>query len=183
LQLSGPSGPVLVGAPVPIEIELRNEGPRAILIVGVVDGSEEGLRYPRWLPTVEGPDGRVPPPPSEDPLVAPLRESDFVRLPAGRGFDPTNGPASGANYLPLAAFASFSLPQPGAYRFGLELSTESESPDEWLGRFNQGSDRDRILGLVARVPRLTVASNVLEVSAVPRGSAPSGPAGVGRSSG
>jgi hypothetical protein len=43
------------------------------------------------------------------------------------------------------------------------LSTESSQPEEWLGRFGQEAERSAVLELVARVPRLTVTSNALEV--------------------
>jgi hypothetical protein len=148
---------------VPVEVELRNEGSEEIWMVGVVDGSEEGLRYPRWTPAVTC-EGRLvaSPRPAEDPLVGPLRPQDFRRLAPQESFDPTR-PEQGCAYLPLSTFAGFSPAEPGVYRFTLELSTASPSPDEWLGRFGQDGTRAEVLALVARVPHLTVTSNPFEV--------------------
>ena len=157
LALRSPDGPRRAGEAVPLEVELRNEGDRELWMVGVVGGSEEGVRYPRYRPsvTLEGSVVAQPPPP-EDPLVGPLRVADFRRLAPGEAFDPTAG-------MPLATFANLRPAEPGIYRYALELSTESERPEQWLGSFGQEQDREAVLELIARVPRLTVRSNDLDV--------------------
>lgn len=150
--------PARVGRPVQVRVEIRNDGERAIWMVGVVDGSEGGVRFPRYMPSVTL-GGRVvaTPPPPEDPLVGPLRVADFRRLEPGESFDPTRS-SHGAAYHPLSTFGSFVPPQEGVYRFELELSTASDSPKRWLGRFNQEDERDAVLELVEKVPRLTVTA-------------------------
>jgi hypothetical protein len=159
LVLRAPAGPQPLGQPVPINIEVRNASRGEVWMVGVIDGSEEGVRYPRYRPSVTRDDAVVAaPPPPEDPLVGPLRRADFRHLDPGEAFDPTRG--EGAAYLPLSTFASFRPAQPGAYRYELTLSTESEQPEEWLGRFGQETERGAVLELVARVPRVTLTSNV-----------------------
>lgn len=95
----------------------------------------------------------------EDPLVGPLRTADFRRLAPGEAFDPTRRDA-GAAYLPLATFATFAPAEPGRYCYALTLSTESRDPEGWLGRFNQDAERDAVLELIARVPRITLTSTV-----------------------
>ncbi len=52
LVLYGPEGPQPVGRPAPIQVEVRNTGAREVWIAGVLDGSEAGLRYPHYLPSV-----------------------------------------------------------------------------------------------------------------------------------
>jgi hypothetical protein len=157
LLLRGPEGPQPLGGEIEVEVTVRNLGAEDVWIVGVVDGSEEGIRYPHYQPSVTR-DGAVvaEPPPPEDPLVGPLRVADFRRLGPGEGFNPTRG--EGAAYLPLITFATFRPTEPGVYRYTLTLSTESQAPEEWLGRYNQEAERDAVLDLVARVPRLTVTS-------------------------
>ena len=148
LRLIAPAGPCPAGRPVPVGVSLRNEGPSEIWMVGVLDGSETGTRYPLWLPSVSfGDEVVAAPPTAEDPLVGPLRESDFRRLGSGEAFDPGR----------LATFAVFAPSEPGAYTYTLELSTESPAPEAWLGRFNQDPS---VLALVARVPRLTLRATV-----------------------
>ena len=91
----------------------------------------------RYAPEVKFQDQVVAaPPPQEDPLVGPLRVEDFHQLAPGESFDPTQ-PSHGASYLPLSTFANFVPSKQGRYRFELALSTESASPERWLGRFNQ----------------------------------------------
>jgi hypothetical protein len=150
-----------------VDVELRNDGDEDVWVVGVVDGSEAGVRYPRWRPSVLH-DGRTvaTPPAPEEPLTGPLRAADFRRLGPGEAFDPT-ARAGGAAYLPLLTFATFAPHQPGAYTLTLELSTESERPDDWLGSWGQEPERERVLELVKQVPRMTLRANelMMEVSA------------------
>jgi hypothetical protein len=137
-----------------VRAEVRNEGAASVLVVGVVDGSETGTRYPFWLPSVRAGDRVVAAPPrAEDPLVGPLRSADFRRLAPGEAFDPGR----------LATFAVFAPAEPGAYVYSLSLSTESPRPEDWLGAFNQDMS---VLELVGRVPRLAVRAEVtVEVTA------------------
>jgi hypothetical protein len=151
-----------VGRPVRLEVQVRNQGTVDVWMVGVVDGSEEGVRYPHYRPRVtRGGTVVAAPPPPEDPLVGPLRVSDFLRLAPGEAFDPNQG--DGGAYLPLATFASFRPDEAGIYEYHLTLSTESERAEEWLGRFGQDAERDRVLELIAQVPRVTVTATTLPV--------------------
>lgn len=157
LVLTGPSGPQPRGQVPPVAVELRNADTSEIWVAGVLDGSEEGIRYPHYRPsiTLEGEViGR--PGPAEDPLVAPLRPGDFRRLAPGESFDPT---ASSQ----LFTFVNFQPAQPGIYRYLLTLDTDSGSPEEWLSRVHQDEEREAVLDLVRRVPRLTVTSNTLDI--------------------
>ncbi|MDT7782397.1 MAG: hypothetical protein QOF58_816 [Pseudonocardiales bacterium] len=146
---------VVLSGPPPVRIEVRNLGPDEAWLVGVIDGSEHGIRFPHYRPSITR-DGVVVarPETAEDPLVGPLREQDFRRLGPGESFDPT-----GPGFLPLATFAT-PLTEPGLYRYSLTVSTDSPSERDWLGRFGQD---DAVLTLVEQVPRFTVMSNVLEV--------------------
>jgi hypothetical protein len=160
LTLRAPAGPQPVGQSVDVAVEVRHLGAGDVWMVGVIDGSEEGVRYPHYRPSVtSGGVVAAAPPPPEDPLVGPLRVADFRRLGPGEVFDPTRGEGGGA-YLPLSTFASFHPAQPGVYRYTLTLSTESSQPEEWLGRFGQDRERAAVLDLVVRVPRVTITSNV-----------------------
>ncbi|GDY60798.1 hypothetical protein SAV14893_001910 [Streptomyces avermitilis] len=49
---------------------------------------------------------------------------------------------------------------PGRYRYTLTLSTEAGRPEEWLGGFGlpSGAEREELLDLIARVPRITVSA-------------------------
>ena len=159
LELKGPEE-VSVGLPIRLHVDIHNATDHGIWMVGVVDGSEGGVRFPRYAPSVML-DGRVvaDPPRPEDPLVGPLRVEDFHRLNPGESFDPTE-PTHGAAYLPLSTFANFVPSKQGVYRFELSLSTESDSPERWLGRFNQEDERVSVLELIERVPPLAVSAAI-----------------------
>ena len=147
-----------VGVPVKLRVSILNASERAIWMVGVVDGSEGGVRFPRYMPSVKlGGQVVAAPPPPEDPLVGPLRAADFRRLAPGESFDPTQ-PSHGAAYLPLSTFANLVPSKEGVYRYELELSTNSDSPERWLGRFNQEDERVSVLALIDKVPRVTVTA-------------------------
>ena len=85
LETSSPM--VHTGEPSGVSIEVRNGGTVAIWIVGVVDGSEAGARFPKWLPRVE-PHALVIPAERPD-FTSPLSPADFRRLEPGEAFDPT----------------------------------------------------------------------------------------------
>jgi hypothetical protein len=164
LTLQGPPGSRPVGQPVGVGIEVRNLTTEKVQMVGVIDGSEEGVRYPHYQPSVSRNGVVMAGPPSpEDPLVGPLREMDFRQLDPGEAFDPTLG-TNGAAYMPIFTFASFSPTEPGVYAYTLTLSTESDRPEDWLGRFGQQeAEQAAVLRRVAQVPRVTTTSNALEV--------------------
>lgn len=160
LELRGPAElPHPVGAPVPVMVTLHNASARSVWAAGVLDGSEDGVRYPHYEPAVLL-EGRTVSPSrqAEDPLVGPLRPDDFRRLEPGEAFDPT-----GPGYLPLTTFTTFAPERPGTYLFTLTLSTLSSSPGEWLGRFGQGEERAALLELVGRVPHERAVSRPLPV--------------------
>jgi hypothetical protein len=151
------------GRPVAVRIEVRNVTDSDLWMVGVLDGSEEGVRYPHYRPAVmrDG-DTVAAPGPAEDPLVARLRVEDFRRLAPGESFDPT-APEAGADYGALSTFTTWACPEPGEYQYVLALSTSSEDPGQWLGRVGPAGDGETLRDLIARVPRLNVTSNVLTV--------------------
>jgi hypothetical protein len=69
LVLRAPAGPQPLGQPVPVIIEVRNASRSGVWMVGVIDGSEQGVRYPRYRPSVTRGGAVVSaPPPPEDPL-------------------------------------------------------------------------------------------------------------------
>nr|BFE87902.1 hypothetical protein GCM10020093_105030 [Planobispora longispora] len=70
IELTAPGGPYPAGKPVPVTVSVVSTSD--VLLVGVLDGSEDGSRYPRYRPTVSL-GGRVvaAPPAPEDPSSAP----------------------------------------------------------------------------------------------------------------
>lgn len=146
-----------VGDVAQVSVRLRNVSSAPRLVTGVLDGSEFGVRFPHYLPRMEG-SGRPEAVPEIPDFTSPLRASDFRWLQPGEDFDPTDRSAGGA-YVPIVAFQRITR-APGRYAVSLTFSTESAAPDEWLGTLPSRRD-PKVLELIATVPRLTVHSNVL----------------------
>lgn len=166
IMLRSPEEKQGVGMPIPIKIEVRNLSQQSVWVVGVVDGSEDAIRYPHYLPRIAVAGQVVAErPPPEDPLVGPLRLADFRLLAPGEAFDPTN-PHPGAAFLPISTFSNFRPVVQGRFEFSLVLSTQSQNPEQWLGYFGQDAERSAVLERIAQVPRLTIRSNVLKVEVI-----------------
>jgi len=151
------------GQPAAIEVEVRNVGDADIWMVGVLDGSEGGTRYPQYLPAVMRAGVTVATPGvAEDPLVARLRAADIRRLAPGAAFDPTR-PADNAAYHPLSTFAIWTCPHAGEYQYVLGLSTASQAVEQWLGRLGPAEDPEQLRELIAHIPRLMTRSNILTI--------------------
>ena len=157
--LTIPPEPQKVGAPIPISTEVRNISDHPLWMVGVLDGSEMGFRYPHYKPLIRGPKS-LPPSDELDACgnVAPLRLQDFRSLPPGEGFDPTAS-LDGTAYLPLQAFANFRPSIPGRYEFTLTVSTASQKEQDWLGMLGYPGE-EMVLARLAYVARLQVESNI-----------------------
>jgi len=167
LVLQAPDAVHPVGRPVPVQVTISNAGDSEMWIVGVLDGSEEGVRYPHYRPVVMRDGVTVAEPgAAEDPLVARLRAGEVRRLAPGASFDPTR-PVDGAAYVPLSTFATWACPQAGEYQYVLSLSTHSPVVESWLGRVGPAESIEHLRDLLARVPRLTITSNVLTVRVGP----------------
>jgi hypothetical protein len=163
--LTVPTEPQRVGSPIMINISVKNISSQPLWMIGVLDGSEIGFRYPHYKPSITG---SVPiPPPENLPWcgnVAPLRLQDFHYLLPGESFDPIV-PQEGAEYLPLVIFNSFRPSLPGNYEFRLEVSTESEQEEDWLGVLEYPG-KENVLARLAKVPRLQIESKVTSVKVI-----------------
>jgi hypothetical protein len=163
VALSAPAGKQSAGEPIRVTIEVRNISGHAIWIVGALDGSDTGLRFPHYLPRING----APPPLSGEEeyldVASPLRPEDFRQLQPGDGFDPVARLNLTLNPL-LAHFTEFVPPAPGHYELRLTLSTESDQDEQWLGIMDYPG-KDEALRRLASVPRLRIESNALVIEA------------------
>ncbi|MCW3093361.1 MAG: hypothetical protein JWP81_4430 [Ferruginibacter sp.] len=82
--------PIRLGDHVPIRIEVKNVSSKPVWITGVLDGSERGLRFPHYMPLIEGPVANKNAPEYPDAGTSPLRKKDFRLLSPEESFDPTN---------------------------------------------------------------------------------------------
>lgn len=157
IHLTVPREPQPVGAPVEVSIAVRNISAQPLWIIGVLEGSELGLRYPHYQPQITGPQP-LPAVEIEYDMLAPLRLQDFRRLEAAESFDPTV-PEHGEAYLPLYTFAHFRPPAPGRYELRLTLSTASTVTEQWMGGWELPG-KEQAQERLSLVPRLRVDSNI-----------------------
>ncbi len=161
VRLSHTNAVASVGHPVAVEVEVRNVSASPLWIVGVLDGSEAGARYPHYRPSISGP---APPAPFQFECgnVAPLRLQDFRRLMPGEGFDPTRA-LDGAAFMQLSTFLNFRPARPGVYEFRLTLSTESADARAWLGASGYPGE-EQVSARISLIPHLKIESDVLTVN-------------------
>jgi hypothetical protein len=164
VRLTCTSSVVVRGAQAFVTVEVVNVGKEPLWVVGVVDGSETGARYPRWTPVVEGTAPVIGP---EVPdFTSPLTPADFRRLAPGERFDPTVA-VEGARFFPIATFDTMAE-TPGRYAIALELDTNSPSNGEWMGTLPDRrpvAERDaaRVRELLLLIPRVRIRSNTVDI--------------------
>lgn len=163
LTLSVAQHPAKVGTVLPVHVALKNTSAAPIWIVGVLDGSEGSHRYPHYKPTITTPQPVAPAEADDCGNVAPLRLVDFRQLAAGESFDPTEA-LNGAAYLPIQAFVRFTPGIAGRYEIRLQLSTEGEKSEKWLGMLGYPGE-EQVIERLKTVPRVRVESNTLIVEA------------------
>ena len=159
--LGAPRGAWRVGETVTVEVAVKNVSPHVIWMVGVVDGSEWGYRYPHYRPSIVA--GHPVPAVEHEACgnVAPLQLADFVRLEPGESFDPTV-PRGAAAFVTLATFAGFTPSSPGDYDSRLTISTRGDRDEDWLGMTGYPGE-EAVKRRLHEVPRLEVQSNRLTV--------------------
>lgn len=159
IVLSAPPGGHRVNQPIGISIEICNISESPVRMVGVLEGSETGVRFPHYSPEIKASIKLKPEEMDVCGNVAPLRITDFRLLLPKESFDPTK-PLDEASYLPLFIFNNFRPPAPGVYELSLTLSTESKNDEQWLGMLGYPGE-EKVLKLLKEVPRFKVKSNTL----------------------
>jgi hypothetical protein len=157
-----------------IRVEITNLTESDIYLVGSLDGSDSKWRYPFCYFDVIGPDGK-----SAARGIArcgninAIRDKDFVKVPRSGTFDP---------YQKIDDYGFFSSSQispatfgvEGKYRIRFVYSTEKAEPKYWLGDAQgetveilaTASSKDKVLELLPKVPKTTVASDEITVMVV-----------------
>jgi hypothetical protein len=139
-------------------VSIHNKGKKPIYLVGCLDKSENGGRYPTFTLQIEGPPGgleweRF----ARCGNVNNLQKRDFVLLNPGEWMNPFERNLDHMFWSPLSeSFARFA--KPGRYLVVFNYSTSSRSIDDWKGT------SDRVLGfqpevstLLKQVPRISLA--------------------------
>jgi len=148
-----------------VTVAIKNRTTRAFYLVGSLDASDCKLRYPHCYFEVTGPNGELDP---RDVIrfcgnMNTLREQDFVKVPAGKLFDP---------YQHLDHYGFFSAQQlsphyfrtAGEYHIRFVYSTKCDTIAKWAG---DGRDRvaneKELVDLFNQVPKVEIKSNEIKV--------------------
>jgi hypothetical protein len=134
---------------------LKNVSDGEVVVVGCLDGSCWGRRYPRWAATATV-DGEAV---AEEPLgmcgtVNPLDKGDVRTLKPGESMDPFGKPYFSHSKLGT----SLKFDKVGSYKVVLTYDTEAAEEKRFHGA---GEPAAEALALLARVARTKVASNEL----------------------
>lgn len=151
-----------------VTVSIVNATDEEIVLVGSLDGSDLGRRFPHCVFEVTGPDGAssVVIPPHCGNMNA-LREADFVVVPPRGAFDPY-APIDDYDFFAACQLEPPSFPKRGRYRIRFTYSTESDDLDAWLGMPSPetAGELETLRSLLARVPKTRVVSDVIEVEIV-----------------
>jgi len=145
-----------------ISVEIVNRSKNAVYLVGSLDASDCKWRYPHCYYEIIAPDGKSAVRSfSRCGNVNPLREKDFLRVPANGKFDPfqhVDDYGFFSVHVPSETFAA-----EGVYRICFVYSTGKKLEDWVQGK--RAAD-ERLLKLLKQVPKTTIKSNEITVRVV-----------------
>ena len=144
-----------------ITVRIRNKTDKDAILVGSLDGSTEGWRFPKCRIEILDAAGK--------PVTAAmarcgnmnaLRTNDFVLVRAGDSFYPF-----GKGFFPPPQFYQFPIPGPGDYTVRFHYAT-SERVQDYFGderRSGNSQASPEIQRLVTQVPKVELKSNPLKL--------------------
>jgi hypothetical protein len=151
-------------------IRIWNLSIQDVYIVGSLDGSNTGDRYPHLSIVVEGPAGgyqREVFPGCN--FVNPIRREDFLRVPPQESMDPYQHIDS-EGFFPNLALERGKLTTPGTYRIVFQYSSNEPDVSQWYGGFAETRHEDpSLVELLTMVPRVDLecsATIIVEERAV-----------------
>ena len=146
-----------------LHVRINNKSTREVYLIGSLDGSFAGRRFPKWRLEILDAAGK--------PVTIPqggggcgnmnsLRLEDFVSVPPGHAFDPFGAGFFGSNdlWMPVG--------QPGVYTVRFIYSTASPDIRDYYGDergHRQYQPSSELMRRFKRVPKLELRSNELTV--------------------
>jgi hypothetical protein len=143
-----------------ITVELINQTNKEIYLVGNLDYSDYGMRYPYCYFEITGPDGE-----SADRrrgpgcgTMNPLRVEEFVKVPPGGTFNP-HQKIDRYGFWSSRQLSPDTFREPGVYRIRFLYSTKNNTIDQWAGSSSEVAANAEIMRLFNQVPKVEVHSN------------------------
>jgi formylglycine-generating enzyme required for sulfatase activity len=141
-----------------IAVQIVNHAGRDIYLVGSLDASDCGTRYPHCYFEIVGPSGK--PITDDSPrcgYMNLLRQQDFVRVASGGTFDPYQQIDNG--FFPSHLISPDHFSALGEYRIRFVYSTDCEPIGGWLGN-------EKLNPLLRQVPKMKVVSNEIKITVI-----------------
>jgi hypothetical protein len=148
-----------------IDVRIKNEGDKPVLLVGSLDASDVKWRYPYCYYTITGQNG--------DPIntgvgrcgmMNALRRNDFVRVEPGATFNPYMdiGPTG---FFSSGQINAYAFQNPGIYRITFHYDTSSNDMRQWEAwdDVEAAPGKPSIRTLWKQVPKTTLVSNTLTI--------------------
>jgi len=164
----------VLGEPVMVKTELKNNSDKEVMIVIPADGSEAKMRYPHFYFEFTGKDAKAVKNKARCGVVDPLVLDSFAVVPSGEGIALSSMWSEGD----ISKFMDIPT---GEYRVHCFYSTDTEDEKSWHGRYSdeEWKKRDKnefwakrdeemrkINQLLKKVPRMNLKSNSVRIKIV-----------------
>ena len=166
-EISAKKTNYVVGESPAIEVRLRNKTNRTIRLVGCLDGSDLGWRFPHCVFEVDGPPGHRGPGIGRCGNTNALRAEDFVDLRAGESLNPFMR-IDDYGFFGSSALDFTHFMVPGKYTVRFRYSTNSSKILEWVGIAGPPAKDSAVARLFPEVAKFETTSNSIELTFAPR---------------
>jgi len=148
-----------------IQVKIQNNSGQDWYLIGSLDNSEDKLRYPHCKLLIEKPQYEKMEPVEICGVLNPLRFEDFQYVNDGESFNPYKI-IDEYGYWGSSELIKENFKYPGKYKLQFLYSTKSRKFDSYLGSPDMFMDKwylDSLRALVEKVPKIELASNVVEL--------------------
>ena len=150
-----------------LQVRIKNNSNKEIVLIGSLDGSEEKTRMPWCYFTIQKPI------PDTVPFwvcgtLNPLRAEDFVTVRPGELFNPYRQIDEYGFFGAWEIAEQETFKNPGIYTIQFHYSTKSANIDDFIGNsyWHTKADSAQQKELFTRVPKVDLESNTIEIRIV-----------------
>lgn len=163
--LTTPQNIYKIGQVPKLKVSIKNNGSKAIILLGSLDGSEQKWRMPYCYFTIQKP--------RQDSVafglcktLNPLRVKDFVTVPPNGLFDPFQAIDQNGFFTAFEATQKETFRNPGVYTIQFHYATTSGNINAYVGNdyWHRTTDTAIQKQLFEQVPKLELASNIIKIT-------------------
>lgn len=150
-----------IGETPQFKVQIKNLSDGTVYLIGSLDGSESKMRMPFCYFTIEKPAIDTLPNPICGNMNS-LRVENFVEVKRKAKFDPYSQKEGAAFFTSFEMGRKENFRLAGKYKIQFHYSTESENIEKYLGDKTE-ADKTKLIELLAKVPKIKLESNVVEI--------------------